>query len=51
MKTLYSKSNGEGEQQEVELIRLSGSEPSKLRDGASRSGAADEEVLVEDVVE
>ena len=51
MKTLYLESNGEGEQQEVEPVGPSRSEPSKPRDGASGSGAADEEVVVEDVVE
>ena len=46
MKTLYSESNGEGEQQEVEPVV-----PSRPRDGAYGSRAANEEVVVEEVVE
>ena len=51
MKTLYSESNGEGEQQEIELVMPNRSELSGLRDGASGSGATNEKVIVEDVVE
>ena len=51
MKTLYSESEGERDQQEVELDGPSTSDPSKPRDGASGFEAVEEEVVVEDVVE
>ena len=51
MKTFYSESDEEGDQQEVEPINSSESDPSGPRDGAFGSKAAQEEVVVEDVAE
>ena len=49
MKTLYSGSDEEGDQQKVKPAGSSGSDPSGARDGVSGSGATGEEVVVDDV--
>ena len=51
MKTLYLGSDEEEDQQEVEPVGTSRGVPSRSGDGASGSGAAEEEVIVEAVAE
>ena len=53
MKTMYEESNKEGEQHGVGPAEpiVSGNEPSGSRDGASGSEAAEEEVVMEDIIE